>query len=646
MLALDLVQAGYDAHAASDEQAALEQMRELASRRGLTSALILDFSDVSRASVLSRCVISAGVACQVVVVANDDQRRQAEDESVLLDWLGVIPRPVEVSAITSLLGEAAAQHHVRVVREVDSGSLRDDELGDLLARLMEDSSRQPEQINAVLQLKSKGRGGKVAILQGQLVHAQTDDDQGRHALERMFCWRKGMWRLVRGIHSGPRTLRGSARAHVAAAREYARRVRQARLSVPHTDAICTVRWERVRPLPVVAEALFRRIAAGVFMGEALDGDGDDELEAFAALLSRIKRGAVLPQGAGRRPLPGTRDSTSLPIEVSRLVAYSPVVETPQHVEREDRHPSTNSYHSVGDLIAETERTPADLPTDLPEPDVSVREDTPLQSVLPLDLPDCRTDSSPELEPEPLESPTGPGRRPLAGSGWFGANMSNPEGTPTADLSSVQRVLVEAVPAPARREAQPGGALKVSHLPRPKRPQPAAVESAYTLWSNDYAGLESEVDNEVSNYEQLGSPVARSRSQTFLWMAALGVMGALAALVILPSLSPSWQGGDSSGAVAHSAESPVLRTYRQAVGFIDQDRRSEALVLLRNVSGKPGIAPEALLQLAVLEIDTGMRLHGRGHLEQYLDHPKASDKERAARLYKHVFGPRQAEPRTP
>ena len=41
------------------------------------------------------------------------------------------------------------------------------------------------------------------------------------------------------------------------------------------------RFPPPRPLPVVAEAMFRRIAAGGPLVEAVAGDGDDELEAFA-----------------------------------------------------------------------------------------------------------------------------------------------------------------------------------------------------------------------------------------------------------------------------------------------------------------------------------------------------------------------------
>ncbi len=641
MLALDLVQAGYDAHAASDEQAAIEQVRDLAASGRSGTALILDFDSVDRASILSRRVISVGVQCRVVVAVDDHQRRQAEDEATLLDWLGVIPKPIEVEAVAALLGEADDRQPVRVVREVDSGSLRDDELGDLLGRIMEDPSRAMEQINAVVQLKSKGRGGKVAILQGQLVHAQTDEDQGRHALERMFCWRKGMWRIVRGVHAGPKSLRGSARAHVAAAREYARRVNQARQSVPHQDAVCGVRWERVRPLPAVAESLFRRIAAGAPLGEALEGDGDDELEAYAALLARIKRNAVFTQDGARGPISGTRESTRVANLSGAIDA--PMVNAAEPAPRGDRHPATSAYHTVGDLMSGVARTPVDLPADLPEPDISVRENTPLRPILPLDLPEYRGDSAPDVTaetspPEPVVE-----RRSVAGSGWFGANMAHQESVPTTDLSSVQKALVEAVPV-AQAEPDERRSMSVSRVPRPERPPPAAVESAYTLWSHDYQGLESEVEQEVSNYEELKGMRPRSRGSTAFWILALGLVGAVLALIILPS---DWQTpGASHHAATAEQEAPVLRTYRQAVGFIDQDRRSEALVLLRNVAGKPGIAPEALLQLAVLEIDSGMVEHGRGHLELYLDDPKAAERERAAALYKHVFGPRSARPRTP
>ena len=640
MLALDLVQAGYEAHAASDENAAFEQVRALVERGGTTAGLLLDFDALERASALCRRLISAGIHCRVVVAADDSERRRAEEEGSLLDWLGVVPRPVDVAMVTSLIGHADA-HRPAVVREADSGSLRDDELGDLISRLLDDISRPAEQINAVLQLKSKGRGGKVAILQGQLVHAQTDEDHGRHALERMFCWRKGMWRVVRGIHSGPRTLRGSPRAHIAAAREYARRVEQARNALPHMDATCAVRWERVRPLPVVAEALFRRVASGMPMGDALDGDGDDELEAFAALLSRIKRGAVSPREAPERRVTGQRPASRGLRATGDHPRPDGLVEAAQVPPAEARHASTAAYSGVGDLRHNAE-PPLPEPAAVQLPSRDRHPSSPGAGILPLDLPAYDDGTGPHGAHRAASSGqhVGDGARP--NTGWFGANVHHEDSQPTTDLSAVQRAVVEAVPVRAA-ERTATGSMRVGQLPRPKRPAPAAVESAYALWSNDYAGLESRVEEQVSQAEILLAPPRRGRGSTTLWVLALGGVAGLLALIIMP---PDWLLTSPSTTRAVADESPVVRTYRQAVEFIDQDRRAEAQVLLRNVTGKPGVAPEALLQLAVLELEGGMTGLGRHHLEAYLEEPSATEKERAARLYAHLFGAARQGSQTP
>lgn len=647
MLALDLVQAGYEAHAASDEHAAFEQVCALVERGDTSASLVLDFDAVERASALCRRLISAGIHCRVVVAAEDSERRRAEEEANLLDWLGVIPRPVDVAMVTGLLGQRDGGHPVAVVREADSGSLRDDELGDLISRLLDDVSRPPEQINAVVQLKSKGRGGKVAILQGQLVHAQTDEDQGRHALERMFCWRKGMWRVVRGIHSGPRTLRGSARAHIAAAREYARRVEQARNALPHSEAICAVRWERVRPLPVVAEALFRRVAGGVPMGDALDGDGDDELEAFAALLSRIKRGAVAPREQAPRRVSGQRPASRAMRTTGEQVWQESQVEAPQLPQTQPRHASTSAYTGVGDLRSGGLRPPpaaAPAPAPIPER----RHPSSGDGILPLDLPayDDGTDVR-HRDPAPHHAEAGRAAPGRVNTGWFGGNVAHDpvahdESLPTADVSAVQRAVLEAVPARSA-ELSGAGSVRVRELPRPKRAAPAALESHYALWSNDYAGLESRVEQEVSQAEILLAPPRRGRGSTTLWVLALALVACVLVLVVMP---PDWLLTTEPAHPVVADESPVIRTYRQAVEFIDQDRHAEAQVLLRNVTGKPGVAPEALLQLAVLEIEGGMTGLGRHHLEAYLDDPAAVDKERARRLHAHLFGPRRRGSQAP
>lgn len=287
MLALDLVQAGFDAHGAADVWSASEQLRA-ASR---TPVLVTGFSHLQRTLEVWRHIRGEGLAVHVVAVVDPQEHDAAQAAAMAGDWLGVLPRPLRMDALVDLLdrhGRGAAQDAQEV------GQLHTLGVAAVLERELIAARRDPARRNFVLHVESRERRGEVAVIDGELVHAQVEVDQGRHALERMFCWRRGSWRLQHGLHAGPATLTGAWRGVMSAAHEYARRVEEARRSMPLRDHVVTVRWERVRPLPVVAEALFRRLARGVTVGEALDGEGDDELEAFAALLTRIRRGAVEP----------------------------------------------------------------------------------------------------------------------------------------------------------------------------------------------------------------------------------------------------------------------------------------------------------------------------------------------------------------
>ncbi len=295
MLALDLVQAGIAATAAGDDYAVLGAARAARDAGALTElAVVAIFDDVGRATALWKALVDEGLVPRFIVGVRLRDLSLAEHEAVRSGWSGVAERPIAIGALFELLRQPATMPRFGGRESGEFGDLSQKTLGELLDALVLEAGRGGR-ADATVRLESDGRTGEVAMIDGQFVHAVADQDQGRHALERMFCWRRGRWHLTYGRHTGPRTLAGVWRGTLAAAHEYARRVDEARVTMPLRDAVCQVRWEKARPLPAVAEAVFRRIAAGMPIGVAIDGEGDDELEALASLHSRIARGAVGPR---------------------------------------------------------------------------------------------------------------------------------------------------------------------------------------------------------------------------------------------------------------------------------------------------------------------------------------------------------------
>lgn len=297
LLALDLVQAGVQAQAVRDGAAVQQQLRQALDVGGQPlPAVVTAFRQVGESVRLWGQLIELGPRPGFVAVVFPEQQAAVEALASEEGWTGVAVRPVRPDTLVALV-RAAARLPAGHPAQVREGDLRDVLLLDLLATLVERMPSAHGGRDAEITLESHGRTGVVAVVDGELVHAECDGDTGRHALERMCCWRQGGWRLDPVLYRGPHTLAGASVGLLAVAQDYARRVEQARQALPYADRECTVRWERARPLPVVAEAMFRRIAAGSVLGEAVAGDGDDELEAFAALEIRIRRGAVLPAGA-------------------------------------------------------------------------------------------------------------------------------------------------------------------------------------------------------------------------------------------------------------------------------------------------------------------------------------------------------------
>ena len=381
MLALDLVQAGVAAQAVRDPGSAVSQLAEIRSQRSGNLVVVAAFRELSQTVQLWQALLDqAAAAPAFVAVVMRGQREEASQHMAQLGWAGVAVRPVNATELVGVVVAAAAPVAGDLAsHETRTGSLEDETLVDLLGSLVERIPRPGAGKTAILTMNSGGRSGVVALVHGDLVHAEIDGEPGRHSLERMAAWRRGTFRLDAMPWQGPHSLQGAAVSMLAIASEYARRIEEARQSLPYIDCVCTVRWERVRPLPVVAEAMFRRIASGQVLAEAIRGDGDDELEAFAALETRIRRGAVVPQvetspQAAAQP---HAEPTRTPGGVSPTPALNTIaptragssgwsavpmtlVDAPHMPERKRSHPTTHLYRIGPDGKAIPSIDPAEV----------------------------------------------------------------------------------------------------------------------------------------------------------------------------------------------------------------------------------------------------------------------------------------------
>lgn len=691
MLALDLVQAGFDAHAASDEDSAMAQLRSLLAARVDLPAVISAYQDLRRTSVLSRRLVSAGLSCRFVAVVGDRDRSTAQAESALLDWLAVVDRPPNIEAIVRLLRDdgGSAVPTAAPVGQTTEGSLADTSASELLARLIEDSVHEHRR-DAVLQLAAQQRAGQIALINGEIVHAQADDDAGRHALERICCWRQGDWRITYTRYVGQRTLHDASPGLLAAAVEYARRVATARESVPNRNAVCTVRWERVRPLPVVAEAMFHRIASGALLERAIDGAGDDELEAFAALVSRIRRGAVVPQESpvltqrqtGQRysRVPDQEKTGTFGHQQAYPMVPDMHVAAPEQmgVRPKVQHtagyeavahapgpagvlPSVVSTASTGNTVrlgsgASPALTPVasaspltpvstdgvltrridttDLPMDLPAAPVGgrPRHATPSGPILPARLPDYEQESDTHALPSVGRPVAVEPSAAATSTGWFGLNVGTGHGE--QNRGAVRAIVPQAPAAPPPPPA-PKARESGAHQAAPRaRKATAEIDSTYSSWSGEFAPTDAAIEEVSATFRLVDLEAAAPRAGVGKWVAA-------AVLVVLTGVG-AWMWWPAGTEDVGAQEPPVMQTYRRAVTLVDDGRAAEAMALLTGLHDNKTIPAEALLQLGVLEVEHERYLLGRSHLERYLDDPRARHTVAARRLYEHVFGRRPAQ----
>lgn len=671
MLALDLVQAGVTAQAVRDADTAIEQLLALGLTSGVVAVVVAAHRDLAQTVSLSERLSGLAKPPAFIAVVLRSQREAAVKHIDDDGWTGVAVRPVNAEELVGLVQHVAAASEPHAHIETRSGELRDQGLLDLLGGLIDRIPRPGLGKSAVITLTSAERSGTVALLDGELVHAEADGELGRHSLERMACWRRGTWRVEMAKWSGPTSLSGPALALFAVAQEYARRVEEARQSLPYTDCVCTVRWERVRPLPVVAEALFRRIATGQVLAEALAGEGDDELEAFAALEARFRRGAVVPQvetgpraadaatpGAlpdlGPRPpterigIATSHDTAALPRSLSALG----MVEAAALPDRRHSHPTTHVYRVGADAGAAPEevrdfaalaaprppgpvsatlstlpdRSPAPSGSSLAERAAATRAPTPLQ-----------TGNIGRRAPSSLLAVAARGDSGLAGggpaaaagrsgpiSGWFGVQPASerfPETEATynprhGSSTRLNKALAGADPLSAR---DPSGVRAAADQRVAARP---------------YAWIPAAQLDEDEPEPPAPKPAAILQPKNWPWVL-LGV----AALVAVAWLAMP-RAKDSAEVAA------ATQPYLAAVALLDGGHAAEAEKQLTALAADPNAVAEVQLHLAVLHAEARRSGAAQVALQRYLAHPQARHVDRAKRLYQHWFAAPAAPPPAP
>ncbi len=628
MLALDLVHAGLAAQAVRDGATLTTQLRDAGRTR--VPALISAFRDLSQTFELFGQLQEQDISARFIAVVLRSQRDAAERHAREHDWAGVAVRPVNAEELVALAGASEIAGRPPSGASSRDGDLTQMRLLDVLAGMVDRIPRAGGGKNVILELDSHGRLGKVAIVDGELVHAECDGETGRHVLERLACWRSGAWHVDPQTWSGEHTLTGSSIGLLAVAQEYNRRVDEARQNLPYTDCKCTVRWERVRPLPVVAEAMFRRIAAGVVLTEAIPGEGDDELEAYAALENRIKRGAVVPQietttvaasgdtsDASAALTPHAIRSETLASSIrTGILLPDTASANPQHP-----HPTTNLYR-VDEHISSNPRA-SDIPPALPmgdtPPALPARPNSGMTPSAAARMPSgvLRTNNASALDTSRYNSVENAARRGAI-TGWFGVAMAESDEA-TGEMDAPLR-------SGGRRDSQQLAAYRAT--PRngteAEVPRLSARPYAWSPATDADARAAASESNDFANPD----PKAKIAAPARRWPWALAGLATLAAVVV--ALAWPQETARQSGHRGNGQD------YRRAVNLIEAGQYDDAIKRLQAVIQAKDFEPEALLTLGVLEIEAKQFHSGRTHLQAYLALPDARHAERAKKLYDFVF----------
>ncbi|HAN32736.1 MAG TPA: hypothetical protein DCQ06_14175 [Myxococcales bacterium] len=636
MLALDLVQNGLNAHAVADIWSAMEQ---LAAQEQARPVLVTGYSSLQRTLDAWRSIRLEGLHVAHVAVVDLTDYAAGEAAASAADWLGVVPRPVHVASLVSIITGQETAHGVE-----ETGSLAATGLATLLERALFAARRDVSYADNTVYLRRKDRNGMVVIRRGELVHAEADEDHGRHALERMFCWTEGSFRMTWSAEPGPQTLNGSWRTLMSGAHEYARRVQEARRTMSFLDESVQVRWERVRPLPVVAESLFRRLARGMTVGAAIDGEGDDELEVYAALQSRIRRGAVvsfaLSQQTNDPQFSTTIDAPFASIAanpVSTMPPSSPPAVVGSSVVSSGLPLGADQGNGPGSTVSSTaaQSAPGMAPirqrmgsgamapvTATPSPQVPASPGG-RPPVLPTALPEVDSDHyAPVSAPPQLNRSAG-----ARTTGWFGLQVGTEAAAPVS-IGPAEDVVVPPVPAPPPSSV-PTTTHVVADIPRPEGPQ-ITVDSIDTHYQLFTEGMESEPPSYEHDVDVDFDDLLRPRRRwpvSPMWIAAAMVLVGAVILVIWPN-SPLYNGPSDGRELADAS-------YLKAVELIDSGKVRQGQEILEKIVDRA--APEAMLQLAVIKAGGRQFDESKSLLKRYITHQDAKHQQRAKRLLDHLFG---------
>jgi hypothetical protein len=346
----------------------------------------------------------------------------------------------------------------------------------------------------------------------------------------------------------------------------------------------TVRWERARPLPVVAEALLRRVATGMPLQQAIAGEGDDELEALAALEMRIRRGAVVADAspaeapaspAASAPSPMTRMTpprgsprASATWQAGPMTEGAATAPPP----RDHGRPTTNQY------VVE----PAAATQAMPHSDTAVAVS---QAAAPITV----------SEAQQVERFAA-----AAVHDWFDSDEEAASGD-----AERRDLLLAGLQASARVSG------------------PHAVADAAVAVEDP-----AQADHDWQEAKAGPTPSSADKRPSRRW--GRGVAASVAVAAVAVAVAVGWRQRS-----APRTETATVTAFRAAVAQWDGGDPQGARQALQQIDTAE--VPEADLHLAILELQSGQSQTARPRLERYLRGGRAQHDGQTRRLYRHVYG---------
>jgi len=714
LLTLDLAHAGYEVERFSDVEALCTRLAEapLDPSLGPRVAVVVTARRPLRATLeaddaLARTIAGTDVRYLLVGVCDSGETQEARHAMVERGWEAVCARPVSRVELTERVRGAVMMlqrsHQPSSQVDMTEGSLEAHSVGELVRAFVASG------LSGRIEFSSGEREGYAGFESGRIVDASAGESSGVEALLRLFAWANGTFCQRVGAWDGPTRVTGNTEALIAEAVAYASAVERERRRLPEMTGRFRVRWERVRPLPISAESVFRRIDQGKPLGDALAAEGGDDLSVLEALAARIARGALVPRTETARttsasfiaaevppPLP---PSTPTPeggtpryapgVSVASAYSFAPVTSS-QPVNPGPPPPQTGSNRPVSEgYEVRHMQTAAYRPGSMPFPVSPALPPRPqqrttgiygtvpiaaIQSGNPLGpvTPDTVAPQGYDISGRPLRSIYDAAGRPITGA--FDAIDANnnpapmihaafagsgaPEvrydanGRPISGAFNISgRPVSGASEPPPTTIFEPLNAQRARHMqtqnpgydptapaasPRAGRQSSSAFSldgSAPSAIGNTEGSVVTSTSRAVSKvYDPLtGDPLPSfqytagelaamtpRRSNTWIGVALVTVAAAIVAVVyMLQDREAALEEPIHDTRAVAQAASERAELLNRAADMLDTRKDSEARTLLQTALARDPNDGVALLQLGVLEAESGRAPHARDLLSRYL-----------------------------